>query len=96
MKRILVVVAFLTVPLMLFLTVAQSARHHAVLVEVRQLEGLQADWIEENRRLVSNIAVAAARFRIEASLGDAPGYRMVNPSTTLRIRVVPGDRKSVV
>jgi hypothetical protein len=93
MKRILMVLAFLSVPLMLFLTVAQSARHHAALVEIRRLEGLQADWVEENRRLLSNIAVAAARFRIEASLGDAPGYRMVSPGTTLRVRVVPGVEK---
>lgn len=93
MKRILVVFAFLSVPLMLFLTVAQSARHHTTLVEIRRLEGLQADWIEENRRLLSNIAVAAARFRIAASLGDAPGYRMVSPGTTLRIRLVPEVEK---
>lgn len=93
MKRILVVLAFLTVPLMLFLTVAQSARHHALMVEIRRLEGLQADWVEENRRLVSNLAVAAARFRIDASLEDAPGYRMVSPSTTLRIRLAPGVGK---
>lgn len=78
---------------MLFLTVAQSARHHTTLVEIRRLEGLQADWIEENRRLLSNIAVAAARFRIAASLGDAPGYRMVSPGTTLRIRLVPEVEK---
>jgi hypothetical protein len=93
MKHSMVVLAFLAVPLMLFLTVAQSARHHTLLVEVRALEGLQADWIEENRRLVSNIAVASARYRIEASLADAPGYRMVRPNTTLRIQVVPGMEK---
>jgi len=75
------------------LTALQGARYYAVTVEVRRLEAAQADWIEENRRLLADIAVARSRSRVDASMAAAEGYRMVSPGTTLRIRVEPGSEK---
>jgi hypothetical protein len=83
----------MSVPLMLTATAAQAARHYAVTVELRRLEAAQADWIEENRRLLANIAVAKSRSRVDASMAAAEGFRMVSPKTTLRIRVGPGLEK---
>jgi hypothetical protein len=93
MKRILSMLMLVSLPLMLFLVAAQSARYHALVMDIRRLESHQADWIQDNRRLLTNIAVAGARYRIDASLAGAVGYRMVNPGTTLRIRVIPGVEK---
>lgn len=78
---------------MLFATADQGARYHAVIVELRRLESVQADWIEENRRLLADIAIAKSRSRVDGSMAGAEGYRMVNPKNTLRIRVGPGVEK---
>ncbi|OHD25241.1 MAG: hypothetical protein A2Y38_09025 [Spirochaetes bacterium GWB1_59_5] len=83
----------LSIPCMVSLTAAQGARHYAATVELRRLEAAQADWIEDNRRLLADIAVARSRSRVDAAMVGAEGYRMVSPKTTLRIRVEPGLEK---
>ncbi len=93
MKRFLTLLAILSIPLMLSLVAAQSGRHHAVVAELRALEAAQSEWVEENRKLLSNMAVAASRARVGESMEGADGYRMVSPSTTLRVRIVPGGGK---
>lgn len=92
-KNIRLVLLVLSIPCMLLLTAAQGAHYYALTVELRRLEASQADWIEENRRLLANIAVAKSRSRVSASMADAEGYRMVSPKTTLRVRVEPGTEK---
>ncbi|MBU0927480.1 MAG: cell division protein FtsL [Spirochaetes bacterium] len=93
MKKLWLALFVLSIPCMLTLTAAQGARYYAATVELRRLEASQADWIEENRRLLANIAVARSRSRVDASMAGAEGYRMVSPKTTLRIRVIPGMEK---
>lgn len=78
---------------MVSLTAAQGARYYAATVELRRLEAAQAEWIEDNRRLLANIAVARSRSRVDAAMADAEGYRTVSPKTTLRIQVAPGVEK---
>jgi len=75
---------------MLFITARSGAAHYSAMAEIRRLEAEQADLIEENRRLIADIAVARSRSLVDASMAGAEGYRMVSPSTTLRIRVGPG------
>lgn len=83
----------LSVPCMLFMTAGQGARHYAVSAELRRLEAAQAEWVEQNRRLLADIAVAKSRSRVDEAMAGAEGYRMVSPKTTLRIRVGPGVEK---
>ncbi len=93
MKRITLVLIVLSIPAMLFVAAGQGARYYAVSVELRRLEAVQADWVEQNRRLLADIAVAKSRSRVDAAMAEAEGYRMVSPKTTLRIRVGPGVEK---
>ncbi len=93
MKRYLLPLALLTIPCMLFLVAVQSGRYQAVVAEVRALEKSQSEWVQENRKLLANIAVAGSRARIGESMAKAAGYRMVSPETTVRIRVGPGGEK---
>ncbi|MBN2874007.1 MAG: hypothetical protein JXM71_02835 [Spirochaetales bacterium] len=93
MKKLPRVLLILSVPLMLYMTAERGARYYALTTEIRRLEAAQAEWVEENRRLLANIAVARSRSRVDASMAGVQGYRMVSPGTTLRIRVVPGLEK---
>ncbi len=89
MKRILSLALILSIPLMLVLVISQSGRHYAVVAELKKLEKTQSAWIEENRKLLSNIAVAGARARIDASMKAAEGYAPMGPANTLRVEISP-------
>jgi len=92
-KKFSLALLILSIPCMVTLTAAQGARHYAAVVELRRLEAMQAEWIEDNRRLLADIAVARSRSRVDEAMAGAEGYRMVSPKTTLRIRVEPGLEK---
>ncbi len=93
MKRFMTLLMLLSLPLVLFLAAAQSGRYHAAVAEIRRLDAVQSEWIEENRKLLANMAVAGSRARVDRSMAEAEGYRMVSPATTLRILVQPGGEK---
>lgn len=93
MKRFLTLCMLLTIPLALFLVAAQSGRYYAATAEIKRLEAAQSEWIEENRKLLANIAVAGSRQRVSQSMEEAEGYQLVSPAKTLRILVLPGGEK---
>jgi len=92
-KKFSLVLLIISIPCMVTLTAAQGARYYAAMVELRRLEATQAEWIEDNRRLLADIAVARSRSRVDEAMAGAEGYHMVSPKTTLRIRVEPGLEK---
>ncbi|HPE36467.1 MAG TPA: hypothetical protein PK625_04900 [Spirochaetales bacterium] len=94
MRRVLTPIALLTLSLALIALAAQSGRYRALEAELERLEDVQSEWVEENRKLLSNVAVAGARSRVDESMADAEGYRMVSPKTTLRILVQPGGERA--
>lgn len=89
MKRWIGLAMAVSVPLFALAAAAQGARHFALLSRMRELESVQADWVEENRRLLADIAIARSRSRVGEAMGGLEGYRMVGPKTMLRIRVEP-------
>jgi len=93
LKKIAELLLILSIPLFLILTAAQAARHHVIVEEVSKLEKVQAEWVEENRRLLASLAAAKSRSRIGGLMKEAKAYRMVSPTTTFRIRVNPGMEK---
>ena len=54
----------LTIPLVLCLYAAQARRYTALTSEIRELEKKQEKLIEENKKLVSDIAVLSSADRI--------------------------------
>lgn len=93
MKRFVALCMLLSIPLVLILAVAQSGRYQVVAAEIRALEADQARWIEENRKLLANIAVAGARRQVDRAMAEAEGYRRVGPASTLHILVQPGGER---
>lgn len=93
LKNIAKILLVLSFPIFLFFTAAQAARHYAIITELQKLERAQADWVEENRRLLASLAGAKSRSRIGELIKESGEYRMVSPKTTLRIRVLPGMEK---
>lgn len=78
-----------SVSLLALAVAAQGAGHYALLAKMDRLESVQADWVEENRRLLADIAIAKSRSRVGEAMSGLEGYRMVSPKSMLRIRVEP-------
>ena len=55
----------LTIPFFLGIVAWQSIRFTELEKNVGRLEAVQKDWVENNRRLVANIAILSASSRIE-------------------------------
>ncbi|MBU0934807.1 MAG: hypothetical protein KKI09_10740 [Spirochaetes bacterium] len=89
MKRILTFALLLSIPLMLLFVVVQSADHHELVAELRVLEKEQAEMVEQNRQLLSGLAAAAARARIEDLIQRDGSFVPISPANTLRILVQP-------
>jgi len=88
-KRLLTIVLAVSIPCMLLFVVVQSARHYTVVAELRTLERQQAGLVEGNRKLLSALAQAAARRRIDQQIQEDGTFRSVGPANTLRIQVRP-------
>lgn len=89
MRRLLVIVAVILVPLALVLAVAQARAFDVLRREALALEERQKELIEENRKLVAALAALSSRERVgEAASGD-PELVPVTPATTIEIVVEP-------
>lgn len=73
MKRILISLALLSVPVLMMLQVLQGYRYAVAVEKMDELEDVQQDRLEENKRILAGIAVYDAPTRIyqvaEESLG---------------------------
>jgi hypothetical protein len=87
MKRILAVLAIASVPLLLMMTVRQTARFESLRSEALRMESLQRDWIEQNRKIQAGISVLSARERVDKAAQGTLGLTPVRPEGILRIKV---------
>ena len=77
----------LTIPLFLGITAWQSTRYAALDREVRRLEAVQEDWVENNKRLIAGIAVLSSSERIENIATNDLSLIKAEPENVLQVRI---------
>jgi cell division protein FtsL len=77
----------LTIPLLLGITAWQSTRYNELDREVRRLEAVQEDWVENNKRLIAGIAVLSSSERIEQIAIHDLALKKIRPEDVLQIRI---------
>jgi len=77
----------LTIPLLLSITAWQSTRYNELDREVRRLEAVQEDWVENNKRLIAGIAVLSSSERIEQIAIHDLGLTKIRPEDVLQIQI---------
>ena len=87
MKRIILIIVLLSVPLFVFFNVWQSFRFNYLSDEVSSLEKQQKDWLEMNKRVISGIAVLSSPARIEKIAKDELGLSIPQPTQVLQIYI---------
>lgn len=87
MRRVLVIVAIILVPLALILAVAQARAFDVLRREALALEERQKELIEENRKLVAALAALSSRERVGEAASEDPELVPFSPETTIEIVV---------
>jgi cell division protein FtsL len=86
-KRFLFYVFILSIPAFLGLAAWQSSRYGDLERELKKLEKNQEEWIENNKRLIANIAVLSSPERIERIARDELGLQKKQPEDVLQISI---------
>ena len=80
----------LSIPFFLGLTVWQSIRYADLDRNVRRLEAVQEEWVENNMKLIAGIAVLSSSSRIEQIAIHDLGLSRIRPENVLQVRIAGG------
>ena len=80
------------IPFVLCLYAAQARRYTALTAEIRELERKQEKLIEENKKLVSDIAVLSSADRIEKIAVEELGMHKAETEDIVRVEMT-GEKK---
>lgn len=87
LKRLLLYIWVLTIPLFFALNAWQSARYYELSEQVRSLERAQRDQLEQNKRLIAGLAVLSSAERINKIARDELLLQKKNPSEIMQIHI---------
>ena len=85
--RSLILLLVLSVPLMLFLYALQAKQYTELTKEVKALELKQEKLIEENKKLVSDIAILSSPDRIEKIAVEELGMHKAEKEDIVRVEM---------
>lgn len=80
----------LSIPIFLGIAVWQAVRYRELDRNIRRLEAVQEDIVENNKRLIAGIAVLSSSRRIEHVAVNDLGLVKVQPENVLQIRIEGG------
>jgi cell division protein FtsL len=90
-KKLGMILAALSVPVLLGLNVAQAYRYTALKAELTALEAEQREWVENNKRLITAISALESPQRIEKVANETLGLKKAKTEDILRVEVGNGE-----
>ena len=86
-RRFLFYCLIVSVPAFLGLTVWQSSRYGDLEREIKKLEKIQEEWVENNKRLIAGITFLSSPDRVERIARNDLGLRKKLPEEVLHISI---------
>ncbi|GHU38495.1 hypothetical protein FACS1894190_00120 [Spirochaetia bacterium] len=86
-NKVLLYVMVLSIPFALGAVAWQSARYSTLNKNVQKLVESQEEWIDANKRLITEIAVLSSSARIEKFARGNLGLNKKKPEDVLQIRI---------
>lgn len=77
----------LTIPIFLGVAAWQSVRYTELKRDVRHLEAVQEEWVENNKKLIAGIAVLSSSSRIEQLAVHDLGLSKIRPEDVLQVKI---------
>ena len=87
MKKKLILLIILTIPVLLYLNVWQAFRYRVVETEIELLEGQQQEWIEKNKKIIVGIEVLGAPERVDILAAEIGGLNRNNTPAAIRVKL---------
>lgn len=87
MKKKLTAALIFFIPVLLFLSVWQSYRYDLLSREVADLEQMQKEIFEKNKKIVMGIEFLKSPFRINKIADEELELEKINPDRILRIEL---------
>ena len=87
MKKALLFMALMSVPLLLYLNAWQAFRYDVVKSDTTRLEAEQQEWLESNKKIVIGIEVLGSPARIDAIAKEMEGVEKKPGEAGIRIDV---------
>ena len=87
MKRRVILMIILVIPVLLYLNVWQAFRYRVVETEIGLLEEQQQEWIEKNKKVIVGIEVLGAPSRVDTLAAEIDGLRRNDLPTAIRVKV---------
>ena len=87
LKIVTICMAALSIPALLILNAAQARRYSDLRTEVIELEKKQADLIEENKKLITDISLLSSADRIERIASEELGMRKADSNEIIRVEM---------
>ncbi len=85
MRKILIALMILSIPLSVFLSVYRVYSYQSLERKVENLKEEQADLFERNKRMIANIAIVSSPERIEKIAEEKLDLSRIAPERKLRI-----------
>ena len=85
MRKILIALMILSIPLSVFLSVYRVYSYQSLERKVENLKEEQADLFERNKRMIANIAIVSSPKRIEKIAEEKLDLSRIAPERKLRI-----------
>jgi hypothetical protein len=85
MRRVLVSLAIISIPVLMMLQVLQGYRYRVAIEEMDGLETVQQDRLEENIRILAGISVYDAPTRIYQVAEESLGLTEADPENVLQV-----------
>ena len=92
-KKLLLCVLAFAIPVMLYLYAIQAKRYTDLEKDLRELERKQAELIEQNKKLVSDISVLSSADRIEKIAVQDLGMHKAQAEDIVRVEMT-GEKKN--
>ncbi|MBI9105112.1 MAG: cell division protein FtsL [Spirochaetales bacterium] len=89
MKRTVVLILILIIPILLFISVWQSYRYDRLSGEVAGMEQVQKEIFEKNKKIVMGIEFLKSPFRINKIAEEELDLEKIKPERIIRIDLVP-------
>lgn len=86
-ETIILILLAISIPGMLIIQGVQSSRYEKLENEIRKLEKEQAELIEKNNQLISEISILSSSERIEKIAVEELGMRKADSAEIIRVEV---------
>ena len=92
MKKLVMILLAISVPVMFFLSVHQVYRYQQLEREISRLKDTQIELFETNKRKIANIAILSSPKRIAELAREELKLEQHNPASKV-LRIVLGEKE---